>query len=113
MPNYDYRCPDGHQFEARGGYETAGLPCRECGEVAVRLAVYAVAHVVAGAVSVPLDQRRVNLSKFMEAAHGVEHEHKKQEEIHQKTLDNPNYFHEGIRRANEVLAGRRAPPKEF
>ena len=46
MPSYDFRCLCGHEFEARGGYETADLPCPECGEAANRLAVNEITFVV-------------------------------------------------------------------
>ena len=80
---------------------------------AQRLAVYVQAFSIDGAVNVPVDQRRVKLSKFMDAAGELDHAHKKQEEIHQRELPTKGYWHEGIRRAKEVLAGTRPPPTEF
>ena len=113
MAFYDYRCEAGHEFEARGGYDTATLPCQVCGLMALRQFSGAFAFSVDGRVSVPLDQRRVKLSKFMEASQELDYRHRKAEESAQRPLDNPSYFREGVRRAKEVMAGKRAPPAEF
>ena len=40
MPLYDYRCPNRHTTEARGGLEESSTPCASCGEPAQRQAVY-------------------------------------------------------------------------
>lgn len=40
MPTYDYRCPDGHEFEKfyrKISDSVAELPCPECGKLATRL----------------------------------------------------------------------------
>jgi putative FmdB family regulatory protein len=40
MPTYDYRCPDGHEFEKfyrKISDAAAELPCPECGKLATRL----------------------------------------------------------------------------
>lgn len=39
MPTYEYRCPDGHEFEhfyRKIGDAASELPCPECGKVATR-----------------------------------------------------------------------------
>lgn len=113
MPTYDFRCPDGHEFEARAGYDIASLPCPVCVQTATRLAVYRLSFAMEGKTPVPLDQRRIKLSKFMEAAQELEHNHQKAEERAQRKLDSPNYFRAGLKQANRVLAGKAPPPKEF
>ena len=40
MPTYEFRCPDGHEFEKfyrKISDSTAELPCPECGKMATRL----------------------------------------------------------------------------
>ena len=40
MPTYEFRCPDGHEFEKfyrKISDATAELPCPECGKMAARL----------------------------------------------------------------------------
>ncbi|HKW08994.1 MAG TPA: zinc ribbon domain-containing protein [Gemmatimonadaceae bacterium] len=40
MPTYDYRCPDGHEFEKffrKISDSVTELPCPECGKPAIRL----------------------------------------------------------------------------
>ncbi len=36
MPLYDYRCQNGHQFEARHGFNDPAPACPECGEANVQ-----------------------------------------------------------------------------
>jgi putative FmdB family regulatory protein len=36
MPLYDYRCPNGHQFEARHGFNAPAPACPTCGEAHVQ-----------------------------------------------------------------------------
>ena len=113
MPFYEFVCPAGHEAEVRANYETASLPCSVCGDVAQRQSVYPISFSMAGKEFVPFDQRRIQLSKFMDAASDLEYHHKTAEERQGRKIETPNYFHEGVQRANEVLAGKRAPPKEF
>ena len=113
MPIYDFVCQGGHESEAKAGYETASLPCPVCGQPAERQSVYATSFSIAGRASVPFDQRRINLTKFMDAATDLDHHHKRAEERYQRKIDSPAYFREGVKRAKEVMAGKRAPPKEF
>ena len=113
MAVYEYHCSNGHESEARGEYDMPSPPCPDCGEPTERESVYAIPFIMGGATSVPLDDRRINLSKFTEAASELEYKHQKHEEIVQHKVDNPNYFHEGMRRAKQVLAGTRPPPTEF
>ena len=42
MPWYTYRCPLGHAFDRRAGYDDAAMKCRErgCSKVAVRRSFY-------------------------------------------------------------------------
>jgi putative FmdB family regulatory protein len=40
MPTYEFRCPDGHEFEKfyrKISDATAEVPCPECGKIAMRL----------------------------------------------------------------------------
>jgi len=113
MPFYDFVCTAGHESEARVGYDVDTMPCPKCSRSARRQAVNEVSFSIDGKVSIPRDQRRVNLSKFMDAASDLEYHHKTTEERQGRKIDNPSYFHEGVKRAKEVMAGRRAPPKEF
>lgn len=119
MPTYDYFCKAGHVHEAREGYDVRTRPCPACGATAERSAVnLVIPFTETGAKMsrlspVPFDQRRVKLSKFVEASQELDYHHKKAEEKYQRKLDNPSYFREGVKRAKEVLAGQRPPPKEF
>ena len=113
MPLYDFVCTAGHKSEAKAGYDVSSVPCPDCGKPAQRSAVNELTFAIAGRVAIPRDQRRVNLSKFMDAASDLEYHHKTTEERQGRKIDNPSYFHEGVKRAKEVMAGRRAPPKEF
>ena len=36
MPLYDYRCANGHEFEARHGFNDSVPPCPVCGETQVQ-----------------------------------------------------------------------------
>jgi|SRR5690606_33123589 len=36
MPLYDYRCQNGHQFEARHGFDDPAPACPDCGEANVQ-----------------------------------------------------------------------------
>ncbi len=36
MPLYDYRCANGHSFEARHGFDAPAPPCPACGETSVQ-----------------------------------------------------------------------------
>ena len=91
----------------------AVIACPLCCAPAKRQIPRSFAFSIDGRISVPLDQRRIKLSKFMDAAGELDYAHKKQEETLQRKIDNPSYFREGVKRAKEVLAGKRAPPREF
>ena len=121
MPTYEYLCEVGHRTEARAGYEDyAPLPCPApgCSLPATRQSVYLITPFTESGVkvgrinSVPLDEKRVKLSKYKEAASEVEHAFSSFEQRHGVEIDRPSYFKEGLKRAHEVAAGVRPPPKE-
>ncbi len=105
MPTYDYQCINGHVFEVRAGYqeEISSRTCPDCKHPAHRKQVYAYS--ILGSASVPREEKRINLKKFQEASAEVAHKYEGGEA--------PDLYHEGLRRADMVLAGKLAPPKEF
>jgi putative FmdB family regulatory protein len=58
MPLYDYRCANGHTFEARHGFAAAAPDCPVCGASAERIITQAPAqmHGMAAAVSKNADK---------------------------------------------------------
>ena len=74
MPYYEYRCPAGHVFEKRGGYEDAVAACA-CGEAASRNPVNLTA-IVGATVMKPTKYR---VSEFQEASAEVDYAYTKAE----------------------------------
>lgn len=115
MPTYEYRCPHcGECTEARAAYgDNTGRPCPSCGSHAVRQSVYLITPFTESGVQVgrlsptPRDEKRINLSKFQEASAEVAHQYEK------AGKEPPDLYHQGLRRADMVLAGKIPPPKEF
>ena len=73
-PNYDFRCAEGHVFEAWEGYETTSTPCRKCSLSAQRLAVYP--HNLPGVngfAPKPTREHRINVGQAVEAQHEIIH----------------------------------------
>lgn len=48
MPLYDYRCANGHTFEARHGFNDPAPACPECGEANVQRVITAAPGVMQG-----------------------------------------------------------------
>jgi putative FmdB family regulatory protein len=49
MPLYDYRCANGHQFEARHGFNDPAPACPVCGEAQVQRVITSAPGVMQGA----------------------------------------------------------------
>jgi hypothetical protein len=77
-PTYDFRCGDGHTTEERTERSTRGIPCPECGQSAQRLAVsLGRTPGITGIVQVPMRERRLPMTRFIEAQHTLVHEAEK------------------------------------
>lgn len=66
MPTYDFRCAQGHAYEARVPYSTTRGVCPDCGGAAQREFVPAHIHVTGFAIP-PMKERGIPLSRFTEA----------------------------------------------
>ncbi len=73
-PLYDFRCMSGHTFEAVVDRTTLDLPCQNCDSLAQR--EFALPGVT-GIVTVPMRERRLPITRFLEAQHSLVHETEK------------------------------------
>lgn len=48
MPLYDYRCPNGHTFEARHGFNDPAPACPECGAAEVQRVITSAPGIMQG-----------------------------------------------------------------
>lgn len=119
MPLYTYICRAGHEKDERTEYgDNTPRTCPTCGEDAERQTVYLITPFTESGVAigrratVPLDEKRVKVSKFQEAAAELEYNHKKLEETMQKEIPTPDYFHEGYRQGYAIRDGKRGPINE-
>ena len=48
MPYYDYRCANGHEFEARHGFDAPAPPCPACGTTEVQRLITSAPGVMQG-----------------------------------------------------------------
>ena len=71
MPNYDWRCPAGHEHEAYAERSTHSLSCPVCNRQAQRQ--LAVAGIM-GMVTTPTRYAPIPQSRFMEAHGALLHE---------------------------------------
>ena len=69
-PVYDFRCPEGHVFEARVAREVHEAPC-DCGLVARR---ELAAPLINGIVQVPMRERGIPLNRMIEAHDTIVHQ---------------------------------------
>lgn len=122
MPLYDYVCAEGHEREARRGYDDEVIVCPEsgCGELAVRSAIYESQHVITetGAKSfrradVPRDERylKPQYDLYREAAQEVDYSYGKIEASTGREVKT-NFFKEGLARAR-ALKAKGVTVKEF
>ena len=120
MPTYTYICENGHSHDKRiSRYGDVGSrTCPFCKGEAYRQSVYLFTPFTETGVKVgrlvdtPRDERRVKVSKFMEAAEELDYNHKKLEESVQHKVSTPDYFHEGYRQGYAIKAGKRPPTNE-
>lgn len=72
MPLYDYRCPAGHVFERRAGYDEDVTAC-SCGEAASRQAVNRIGF--SGFAVTPTGQQdfREDYRRFQEASETIDY----------------------------------------
>jgi len=122
MPFYTYKCEAGHETDSRARYgDNTPRTCPVCGRLAKRQTVYLITpflteeinrHITPQYLQEQRDNKGIKVSKFMEAAEELDYEHKKQEEILQKEIPTPDYFHEGYRQGKAIAAGKRPPTKE-
>ena len=75
MPNYDWRCPAGHEHEAYAERSTHSLPCPVCNRQAQRQ--LAVAGIM-GMVTTPTRYAPIPLTRFVEAQHEMVYQAEKQ-----------------------------------
>ena len=110
MPNYDFRCANGHGFEDNVPRDQFLLTCTECGREAQRqLGVPNMA--VEGRVIVPKSQRQLDVREFQEAGAQLDFERQRQEYERDTPLELPNYTDAAKKRGLDALAGKIAPPK--
>lgn len=109
MPVYDFTCKAcGHTTEKRAGYDVTVVACPFCGELAQKESVYLNIPFTETGVKVgrlmetPLDEVRVNVSRFQEASQEVDYAYSKAEEVVQKPIKRPNFWAEGKKRAKQL-----------
>lgn len=116
MPTQEYVCELEHVTEVRVGYDALNvMPCPECGQPAQKQSVYLIVPFTETGVQigrlnpVPLDERRVKVSRFKEAAEEIDYQYNKADIPDDAR---PNYFRAGLHKAHNVAAGKEPPPKE-
>ena len=115
MPYYDFACSCGEVTEARAGYETSALPCRACGNLAKRVAVYQSQYTITetGGHSYPRlnnaksEKGKYRVSDFQEASAEIGHEAEKVEKREGKPVKIPSFFKAGMKQAEKMGATRR------
>ena len=114
MPLYDFVCAEGHEREARRGYEEGVIICPEpgCGEIAVRSPIYESQYLVTetGAkqhrrADVPRDERYLKPKDdlFREAAQEVDYGYSRVEASTGREV-RTRFFQQGLARARALRA---------
>ena len=108
MPSFDFACSRGHVFEDSTSRETREVMC-PCGRAASRL--LSAPQIITQRATTPKSQRPLKYGQVQEAAQEVEHHWQKLESEMGTPLKRPDYFGAANRKAQDVLAGKTAPPK--
>lgn len=108
MPTFDFACPRGHVIEDSTPRETREITC-PCGRAASRL--LSAPQIITAHVSTPKGQRPLRYGEVQEAAMEVERGWQKLEYEMDRPLKRPDYFGAANGKAQDVLAGKTAPPK--
>lgn len=108
MPTFDWSCPRGHVFEDSSNRETRELTCH-CGRPAERL--LSVPQLITQRAVAPKGQRPLRIGQYQEAAQEVEHRWQQLEYEMDSPIQRPDYFGAANGKAQDVLAGKTAPPQ--
>jgi len=105
MPNFLFRCPNGHESELLRHRDTVEVACA-CGAAARRAEVNHVA--VTGFAETPRDQRnyRREFADFKEASAEVDYHYTKAEDSGMP-VKRPNLFRAGLAKAEKMGARRK------
>lgn len=118
MALYDFKCPEGHVIEKRTSIDTDVVSCPTCGLPAVREAVYRDQSIFGETVAksqrraeVPRGERRYGkkFELFQEASQEIAYAAIKVEQETGQVVKTPNYYKQGLRKANRIKAGLEAP----
>lgn len=103
MPIYTFRCPAGHQHDARVPVGTARRAC-VCGQPAQAQALYVVG--VSGFARTPPSERSYEqpFRAFQEATAGMEDRHQRAEEQAGRSLQRPSLYRQAARAAKRLAA---------
>lgn len=103
MAIYDYTCMScGRTREERGRYSDTEIVCTGCGGPAKRRSVYLTSNVTDSGATVPLSDRRYNVSEFQEASGEINHAHVKAENEQGRKLESPDLYRAGVERARQM-----------
>ena len=109
MPIYDYICELGcGTVEAMRGYDNDETGCPKCSGPARRKSVYLTFNVTGSGATVPLSDRRYNVSEFQEASQEIAYAHGKAENEQGRELKSPDLYKAGLAQARRTGAPIRA-----
>ena len=100
--------------EKKCGYEVEETGCPKCGGPAFRKSVYLTSIVTESGplggrlATVPLSDRRYNVSRFQEASQEIDYAHTKAENERGRTLEAPDLYKAGLNKARQMGAKIRA-----
>ena len=102
MPIYDFTCNLGcGTHEKRVAYDAEEAGCPKCGGPAQRKSVYLTFNITDSGATVPLSDRRYNVSEFKEASQEIAYGHDKAEQEQGRELASPNLYQAGLERARQ------------
>ena len=110
MPTFDWACARGHVFEDSTPRETREITC-PCGRPASRL--LSAPQLITQRVPAPKGQRPLRIGEYQEAAQEVDYRWRKLEYELDAPIQRPDYFGAANGKAQDVLAGKTAPPKDW